>query len=350
MVPNDNTRRPLQVPPEPGKWLAMGLAALMHLLLVLAFIFGVSWHTTAPGPVQAELWTALPPPNRPEPEPTPDPTPTPAPRPTPAPAPKPPPPPPPEAKPTTEKPDIAIEQEKKRREAEKKRQADQDAADQRERDRKEADRKLADKKAADKKEADRKEAEQDKREADKKLADKKEADRLAAEKAQKAIADKAAAEKANVEKLAAEKKAAAEKRASDERDRKLRDAFRSDTARAAGLEGGKEGGREGGNADRNQAAGASGNPGYADLIRSCIRPHVIYNPSGTAATGNPTAVFQVQLLPSGEQAGPPRLQRSSGVPAFDRAVENGIRRCDPFPRPPSGRFESNITVQHKMFD
>ena len=76
---------------------------------------------------------------------------------------------------------------------------------------------------------------------------------------------------------------------------------------------------------------------------------MVYAP-GPADTGNPVAEFRVQLLPTGEQAGPPRLVKSSGNPAFDRAVENGIRRCDPFPRPPSGRFDSSIIIPYAMFD
>jgi colicin import membrane protein len=127
----------------------------------------------------------------------------------------------------------------------------------------------------------------------------------------------------------------------------LREAFRSDGAKAAGL----EGGRAGGTAARNQAGGGGGDGGYGDLVRACIKPNVIYTAAdGGAAGGNPTVTYNVQLLPTGDQAGPPRLVRSSGNAGFDRAVENGIRRCDPFPRPKSGRFESNIEVQYRMFD
>ncbi len=324
MAPNDRSHRPQSLPPEPGKWKAFGLAFLVHLLLLAGLIIGLSWNNQSPGPVQAELWTSLPAPNQPEPEP---PTPQPEPRPQPV---KPPPPPPPLPEPevTPAKPDIAIEQEKKRREAEK-REAAQQEAEKREREKRklEADKKLA-----------------DKREQEKKLAEKQEIEKrqLEKERTEKLAADK----KAAADKLAAEKKAEAEKKLQAERDRKLREAFRSETARAAGLEGGREGGTD----DRNQRAGASGDPGYADLIRACIRPGVIYSASNNGSGGNPTAVFRVQLLPSGAQAGAPRLQRSSGVSAFDRAVENGIRRCDPFPRPASGRFESNIEVQYRMFD
>jgi colicin import membrane protein len=317
MASQDDNRRPATLPPEPGKWPAIGLAVLMHVLLAIALIFGVSWNNSTPGPVQAELWTALPAPNNPQPDqPTPQPTPPEPVKPTP------PPPPPPEPKVDQQQADIAIEQDKKRRAAEK--QKLQDQLDQQKR---QADKLAADKKAV----------------ADKKLADKAAADKAAADKA---AADKAAADKKlAADKAAADKKTAADQKAAADRDRKLRDAFRSDTARAAGL----EGGREGGTADRNQQGGTGGNDGYANLVRACVKAGVIY-PGGDTTGKNPTAIFDVQLLPTGQQAGPPRLKQSSGVSAFDAAVENGIRRCDPFPRPPSGRFESTITVQYRMSD
>jgi len=73
MAPNDRSHRPFRQPPEPGKWKAFGLAVLMHVLLAVALIFSLDWNRRAPGPVQAELWTALPAPNQPEPTPTPEP-------------------------------------------------------------------------------------------------------------------------------------------------------------------------------------------------------------------------------------------------------------------------------------
>src|SRR5690606_7286698 len=162
-----------------------------------------------------------------------------------------------------------------------------------------------------------------------------------------ALAEKKAAEKKAAEQKAAEeKKAAAAREEQRRREEKLREAFRTDATKAAGL----DGGREGGTASRNQAGGAGGDPGYLDQIRACIKPHVIYSASDRAGSGNPTVVYRVQLMPSGQQASTPRLIRSSGVEAFDRAVENGIRRCDPFPRPASGRFASSIDVQYRMFD
>ena len=48
--------------------------------------------------------------------------------------------------------------------------------------------------------------------------------------------------------------------------------------------------------------------------------------------GNPEAVFDVSLLPTGEVLDV-KLRRSSGVRAYDDAVERAIRKSTPLPRP-----------------
>src|SRR5690606_19860106 len=154
--------------------------------------------------------------------------------------------------------------------------------------------------------------------------------------AEKAAAEKAAAEKAAAEKAAAAKKAAAEKAAAEkkakedaarkaaaEKDRQLREAMRGDALGAAGL--------PGGTADRNQAGGGR-DDGYAGKVRACIRPGVSYPVPPRSGSGNPTAQYRVQLRGDGTVAGV-TLTSSSGITGFDRAVETGIRRCSPFPRP-----------------
>ena len=40
----------------------------------------------------------------------------------------------------------------------------------------------------------------------------------------------------------------------------------------------------------------------------------------------------------------------SGIAGFDRAVETGIRRCNPFPKPSTGRYEPIIDVVYRMYD
>lgn len=72
---------------------------------------------------------------------------------------------------------------------------------------------------------------------------------------------------------------------------------------------------------------------YAASVIACIRPHIFYAVPPGIERGQHQAVYRVNLLPNGEQAGNPVQLKSSGLPAYDHAVETAIRRCKPFPRP-----------------
>ncbi|MDA0982989.1 MAG: energy transducer TonB [Proteobacteria bacterium] len=79
---------------EPGEWLSLALAVLVHVVLALVLVFGVNWQNRPPESVTVELWEApqaAPPPPVVEPKP----------------APKVEPPPAPKPEPRIEKPDIA---------------------------------------------------------------------------------------------------------------------------------------------------------------------------------------------------------------------------------------------------
>ena len=80
---------------EPGRIAAIILAVLVHAAFLMLLVFGVSWQSSKPEPVQAELWSRLPPvkvgETKPEPEPEP-------------PKPEPPKPEPPKAEPKPEPP------------------------------------------------------------------------------------------------------------------------------------------------------------------------------------------------------------------------------------------------------
>ncbi len=109
---------PYTVPPEPDPWRSALLSLLVHLALLAFLWIGVSWQSLTPTTVEAEIWDASPrdaAPPRPEPLPEPEP-------PKPAPEPKPPAPvvapEPPKAR--TADPDIALEQEKKRKQEKEK--------------------------------------------------------------------------------------------------------------------------------------------------------------------------------------------------------------------------------------
>jgi colicin import membrane protein len=145
---------PYTVPKQPGTWPAIFLAILVHAVLFAFLWVGINWVNNTPETIEAEVWSTkeleqapppvvTPPPPQPEVE-----------------KPKP----QVEEKPDTEKPDIALEQEKKRKQQEKEKLAREKA----EQDKAEADRK--------KKELDEKKQkdleDKHKQEADAKLAKK----------------------------------------------------------------------------------------------------------------------------------------------------------------------------------
>jgi len=59
------------------------------------------------------------------------------------------------------------------------------------------------------------------------------------------------------------------------------------------------------------------------------------------------AEFQVELLPTGEQAAQPQLVKPSGLAGFDEAALRAILRTDPFPRKSDGTVDR--TVRLKLF-
>lgn len=70
---------------------------------------------------------------------------------------------------------------------------------------------------------------------------------------------------------------------------------------------------------------------WQDKIRAKIRGNIIL-PQGIP--GNPEAVFDVALLPTGEVlSGSVRLRRSSGHAAYDEAVYRAILKASPLPKP-----------------
>ena len=55
-------------------------------------------------------------------------------------------------------------------------------------------------------------------------------------------------------------------------------------------------------------------------------------PNGLKANEH-KAIYTLQLLPTGEHVGQPKQVQSSGLPAYDSAVERAITKCNPVPRP-----------------
>src|SRR5262249_37735149 len=68
---------------------------------------------------------------------------------------------------------------------------------------------------------------------------------------------------------------------------------------------------------------------YIERIKLKVRGRIVVPPG---MNGNPKVIYSVTLLPGGEVLDI-RLVKSSGVPAFDAAVERAIRAAEPLPVP-----------------
>jgi colicin import membrane protein len=84
---------------------------------------------------------------------------------------------------------------------------------------------------------------------------------------------------------------------------------------------------------------------WTDKIRAKIRGNIILPPS---ISGNPEAIFDVVLLPTGDVLGTPRLRRSSGDPRYDDAVLRAILKSSPLPRPEEPKvFQRNLELRFR---
>jgi len=350
-----NDATPYTIPEEPGRWRAFTLAVLVHLLLLAFLWIGVRWQNETPVAVEAEIWNPQAQQAAPKPQPQPEPVQPPPPPPRVVEAPKPAPTPPverqverPVEKPLPN-PDIALEQEKKRRlKEERERRLEEERE---EREEREEQKRLAQKKQeqeARKKELAKAEAEKERRleaekerrleaERERKLQAEAEKKREAEEERKRELAE---AEKKR--KLAeAEKKkraeAAAEAKAAEQR--RMEDLSRM-TAQATGSGGSGE-------AARSQGA-ARADAGYAAKVGGKIKSNTVFNVPDELAN-NPAVEYSVDLLPDGSVRSIRKL-KSSGVPGFDEAVKRAIEKSQPFPPDKSGRAPSGFTVSHKPKD
>ena len=320
-------------------------AAAVHVALFFALFYVFQWNTDSET-VYAELWAPEDASGRnvqgqssettdempPEPEmnqapelaakeepfPTPQEQPVPEPQPTPAPEPvKTAPPPPPAVKEPEPEPDPGPTAEELAREAEIK-LAQQRAEEAR----------LAKEKA---------EAEAAKRLAQEEA--RREAERLAEEK--RLEEERLAEEKRIAEEKARKKEEARQKRIAQEKARQARIAEQmrqAELARITGartVETGRVGTTKGDPSAVRQNLRGSLTAAYTARVIACIRPHIAYNVPPNAQRGRNIATFEVNLLPNGELAGK-TMVKSSGLAAFDAAVDRAITRCRQFPRPSDG--------------
>ena len=317
---------PYQIPPEPSRLPSALMALLVHGVLLGFLWFGINWQNTEPTAVEAEVWdmetkqaaAPLLPQLEPEPEPEPLPRPEPTP-PPPTPAPKviepPARPKMVEPPPVQKTPDIALERQKEqKKKLLEKRLADEKLLSEKKKE-------LAELKQKQLAEVKQKELAvlKEKQREDKKASD------LAAKK-----------DKEKADKLAKAK--AAQELADTKRLDKLRDAEMARIANAAGSGGGSAAKSTSPNLDNS----------YKAAINAKIKGNTSFASSG-AITGNPYVSFEIQQLPTGEIISV-RKVKSSGVDAFDNAVERGINNSSPLPKRKDGTVERTLTVGYRLND
>jgi colicin import membrane protein len=290
---------PYRVPPEPRRWPAITLAVAVHALLLAFLWFGIDWQNNEPVQVEAEVWDmkvqaaapAPPPPEEAEPQPEPQPAPKVVEKQA--------------EQPVAPPPDIKLEREKKRKEQLKKEQEQRE-----EREAEKAREEARAKELAEKKEAEKQQ----------KLDEKKEAEK------------KAAADKKKAEKLAKAKAAEDDKKLA-----KLRAESMKSIVGAAGATG-----------SAAKATAPRSDTGYLASITSKIKSTTTYAGS-TDVPGNPKVTFRVEQLPTGEILSVKKI-KSSGVAAFDDAVEKGIIKSSPLPKKKDGTVERSLVVDFSMKD
>ena len=86
--------------------------------------------------------------------------------------------------------------------------------------------------------------------------------------------------------------------------------------------------------------------GYKLAIQNKIKNNTTYLGS---PENNPRVEFRVEQLPTGEIVSV-RMTRSSGIPAFDDAVEKGIMKSSPLPKKKDGTVERTVTVGYRPKD
>ncbi|WP_051532292.1 cell envelope integrity protein TolA [Brackiella oedipodis] len=332
---------------------------ILHGCLVLAIVVGYLWEPEqAAGPIQLELWAegteqvVKPPPETRSPDPAPEdtvaeesdePEPTPAEE---APAATPDaggaPPKSDNTSPSVaEQKDADIALQKKQKAEQEKREAElarQEAL-------KAEARKKAQEAAKAKKEAEAKAAkeaeEQAKKEAAAKAAADARAKKLAQEKAKKeaeAKAKKEAEEKAKKEAAAKAKAAADAKKAAETKSKantkgdSLRGAMRGDINSIAGIKGGQN--------DRNQRGGGGGSSAYIRAVQACVEPRLTFR-----GVQRLNLNYEVKLDASMRPISA-KITRRSTNPAFDKAVQAALLKCNPYPpNPPGGSRTINGTFR-----
>lgn len=150
--------------------------------------------------------------------------------------------------------------------------------------------------------------------------------------------EKRDADKREADKRDAEKKKLDDKRLADARERQTREAealkAQAERERVA-------------LAKAADAAQAKAMDDYIRRIQARIKGNVVLPPD---IAGNPEAVFDVLQLPTGEIIDV-QLRKSSGVRAYDEAVQRAIMKASPLPKPDvADLFRRNLTLKFRPSD
>jgi colicin import membrane protein len=303
-------------PSDTGSVRAFGLALLIHAALIAALTWGVNWkHSDSEATFGAELWSNAPPDAAPVTPVTPAPVPPKPPEAPPLPQPVARPPvvqPPPEATPDV---DIALEQEKKRKQLK--------------------DQKLAQEKI-----------ERDKAQLLK--AEQLKADKLKAEqlKAEQLKAEKLKAEQlAKADKLKAEQLAKAEQAKADaltaRQSQQAADKQREDNLTRLDQMMKSAGGAQGGSSSNRASVGGRGSSTtYSAIARAAVIPNVVFT---EAFDGNPLAKVEVRLQSDGTIISS-RVVQTSGNDNWDKAVLNAVIRTRVMPKDVDGKLPDTILI------
>ena len=307
-------------PPPPGTGRSLGLALLVHFLLMVALTAGIQWKQDNSLSVEAELWAAIPMAAAPKPVEVEPPPPPPPPPPAPKEMVKPPP-----APTSNVDADIALAKRKKQLEEDKKKQEALEA----ERLKKELLKKEEEKKAK------LKEKEQKEKELkDKALKEKelKEKEKKEKERKEKELKDKEA------KKLQEQK----DVKPSPADIKKLEAMRQENMKRIAGMAGAT--GDENATGTAQRSAGPSDS--YGGRIRARVKPNITFTED---VASNASADVEVRCAPDGTIVGK-KLIKSSGNAAWDNAVLKAIDKTEILPRDIDGRIHSPLVISFRPKD
>jgi colicin import membrane protein len=158
------------------------------------------------------------------------------------------------------------------------------------------------------------------------------------ERKQKEEKEKKDIEKREADKRDLEKKTQEEKRLAEVRERQTREAEALKALEAREQQAAKQAAK---------AAASKANDAYIRSIQAKIKGNVLV-PQDIA--GNPEAIFDVVQLPTGEIIDA-TLRKSSGVRAYDEAVQRAIIKSSPLPRPDApDLWQRSLTLRFRPFD